>query len=194
MVHLRSTSSSCRGRCATVENPQPTGTPHHRPAEGVSTLPHLGDVGELGHALSDVPGGGQDAGVDDHDVGELGSEAQLDGDAAAEVQVAALREHCRDSEHGAGTSSVTTTAVTLGAAPVPSPGLVVLHQRNPVGTGDAACHLAPHLGAVPSTSPQVPALGAVAAVLTVGLGPLQVPGRGLVPARGTDGVRQRSPL
>lgn len=70
----------------------------------------------------------------------------------------------------------------------------MLRQRNPLGTGFAACHLAPHLGAVPSTSPQVPALRAVAAVLTVGLGPLQVPGRGLVPARGADGVRQRSPL
>ena len=84
--------------------------------------PHLGEVGELGHALSDVPRGGQDAGVDDHDVGELSSKAQLHGDTAVEAEVATLWEDCRDSEQrGDTTWSLPALGVTLEVTPEAAP-------------------------------------------------------------------------
>lgn len=54
---------------------------------------HLREVrqlgGTFGHGLRLL----QHAGVDDHDVGELGCETQLHPDAALEPQIQAVREH-----------------------------------------------------------------------------------------------------
>lgn len=171
----------------------------HRPTRAPTARSHLGDVGELGLALGDVPRGGHHTCVDDHDVGELGGEAQLDGDTAVEAEVPALRQHWGDSggwdlqvlRARAAPAGEVTMRVTLErghrhGAPGSSVPAVSLLQGGKHSAG-AACRL--------GTSPSpVPALDGVAVALTVSLGPLQVPGRGLVPARRADGVCQSASL
>lgn len=70
----------------------PTLFPSIALAWALATRSHLGYVGELGLTLGDILRGGHHAGVDDHDVGELGGEAQLDSDATVKAEVPALRQ------------------------------------------------------------------------------------------------------